>query len=233
MRFSERGPSIPNHLLNARDAGDVVFICGAGVSIPAGLPDFFKLTAEVARRLGVEPSSPAGALIEAERTRRASGSGKPLAEPISFDRIFAQLERTFTVAQVEAEVLGVLTTVRRPNLEHHRALLDLARGPDGRHRLITTNFDRLFQKTQRRLHTYTTPHLPDLSRPEGFDGVVHLHGVLPAAPRNYSANPLGLVLSSGDFGRPISRTPGQPASSAICSTGISSCFSDIAPKTRR
>lgn len=201
MRFSELGPSIPNHLLDARDAGDAVFICGAGVSIPAGLPDFFKLTTEVARRLGVEPSSPSGALIEAERTRRASGGAMLLREPISFDRIFAQLERTFTVPQVEKEVLGVLTAVRRSNLEHHRALLDLARGPDGRQRLITTNFDRLFQKAQPRLHTYTAPHFPDLSRPEGFDGVVHLHGVLPTSPRTYSGNPLGLVLSSGDFGR--------------------------------
>jgi hypothetical protein len=93
MRFSERGPGIPNHLLDARDAGDVVFICGAGVSIPAGLPDFFKLTAEVARRLGVEPSSHAGALIEAEWAHRVSGAAMPLREPISFDRIFAQLER--------------------------------------------------------------------------------------------------------------------------------------------
>lgn len=201
MRFSERGPSIPNHLLDARDAGDAVFICGAGVSIPAGLPDFFKLTTEVARRLGIEPSCPAGALIEAERTRRGSGAVMSLQERVSFDRIFTQLKRMFSVAQVEKEVLGVLTAVRRPNLEHHRALLDLARGPDGRRRLITTNFDRLFQKAQPRLHTYTAPHFPDLLRPAGFDGVVHLHGVLPSAPRTYSGNPLGLVLSSGDFGR--------------------------------
>jgi hypothetical protein len=105
------------------------------------------------------------------------------------------------VAQVEAKVFEVLTASRRPNLKHHSALLDLARGPDSRQRLITTNFDRLFQKAQRRLHTYTPSHLPDLSRPEGFDGVAHLHGVLPTGLREHSGNPLGLVLSSGDFGR--------------------------------
>jgi hypothetical protein len=201
MRFSELGPNIPNHLLDARDAGDVVFICGAGVSMPAGLPDFFKLTAEVARRLGVESSSPASALIEAERTRRASGSAMPPREPVSFDRIFAQLERTFTVAQVEREVFSVLSAIRRPNFDHHRAILDLSRGPDGRQRLITTNFDRLFQRAQRRLHTYTTTHFPDLLRPEGFDGVVHLHGILPAGSRPEFGYALGLVLSSADFGR--------------------------------
>jgi hypothetical protein len=54
MRFTEAGPRIPNELLDSRDAGDVVFLCGAGISIPAALPDFFKLTTDVARGLGVQ-----------------------------------------------------------------------------------------------------------------------------------------------------------------------------------
>jgi hypothetical protein len=201
MRFTEAGPSIPNDLLDSRDAGDVVFLCGAGISIPAGLPDFFKLTVDVARRLGVQPDSQAGRLMEAERQNRLAGRRTALRDTVSFDRIFTLLVRAFGIGQVEAEVVAVLSSGRRPHLGHHRALLDLARGPDGRQRLITTNFDRLFQKAQPRLRSYTAPHFPDLSRRDGFDGVVHLHGMLPAAAVRRSSEPLGLVLSSGDFGR--------------------------------
>jgi hypothetical protein len=44
MRFSKDGPNIPDSLLERRDAGRVVFLCGAGVSLNSGLPDFYKLT---------------------------------------------------------------------------------------------------------------------------------------------------------------------------------------------
>jgi hypothetical protein len=40
MRFAAQGPDIPADLLEARDRGEVVFFCGAGVSMPAGLPSF-------------------------------------------------------------------------------------------------------------------------------------------------------------------------------------------------
>jgi hypothetical protein len=38
MRFLAAGPDFPDELLEARDAGNVVFFCGAGISRPAGLP---------------------------------------------------------------------------------------------------------------------------------------------------------------------------------------------------
>jgi hypothetical protein len=46
-RFVAHGPSIPGELLEQRDRGNVVFFCGAGVSMPAGLPNFPKLTERV------------------------------------------------------------------------------------------------------------------------------------------------------------------------------------------
>ena len=33
MRFAADGPDIPGNLLDARDDGEVVFFCGAGVSM--------------------------------------------------------------------------------------------------------------------------------------------------------------------------------------------------------
>lgn len=201
MRFTEFGPIIPNELLDERDAGGVVFLCGAGISIPAGLPDFYKLTLLVCEYLSVSLESEAGRLIEAERERRAIGPDGSLREPISFDRIFSQLVKAFGDTQVNEAVVASLSSVRRPQLANHRALLDLARAPDGNYRLVTTNFDRFFQRARRQLRTYTPPHLPDLSGRDGFDGVVHLHGILPANSGAIASTQLGLVLSSGDFGR--------------------------------
>lgn len=44
-------PPIPERLLLAHARGDVLFLCGAGVSIPAGLPDFRQLVLDVYRTL--------------------------------------------------------------------------------------------------------------------------------------------------------------------------------------
>src|ERR1700737_3149809 len=110
MRFTEAGPGIPNELLDSRDAGDVVFLCGAGISIPAGLPDFFKLTTDVARRLGVQPDSHPRRLIEAECQNPLAGGGAAQRESVSFDRIFTLLVRAFGIGQVEAEVVAVLSS---------------------------------------------------------------------------------------------------------------------------
>ena len=43
MRFFKDGPSIPDQLLERRDQGRVVFLCGAGVSLNAGMPSFYDL----------------------------------------------------------------------------------------------------------------------------------------------------------------------------------------------
>ena len=44
-------PAIPERLLLAHARGDVLFLCGAGVSIPAGLPNFRQLVLDVYRTL--------------------------------------------------------------------------------------------------------------------------------------------------------------------------------------
>lgn len=44
-------PAIPERLLLAHARGDVLFLCGAGVSIPAGLPDFRQLALAAYRTL--------------------------------------------------------------------------------------------------------------------------------------------------------------------------------------
>ena len=60
MQFIANGPEIPNVLLQAHEEGRVVFFCGAGISYPAGLPDFKGLVEQIYRRIGT-------ALTESER----------------------------------------------------------------------------------------------------------------------------------------------------------------------
>jgi hypothetical protein len=57
MRFFADGPSIPSELLDARDRGNVVFFCGAGISRPAGLPSFSELAKRVMKTLGTDPTA--------------------------------------------------------------------------------------------------------------------------------------------------------------------------------
>src|SRR2546426_11800874 len=64
MRFHADGPSIPSELLEARDRGNVVFFCGAGVSRPAGLPSFPELARRGMKALGTDVSARRRTLLE-------------------------------------------------------------------------------------------------------------------------------------------------------------------------
>ena len=57
MRFCPEGPNIPDRLLEDRDNGQVVFFCGAGISMNSGLPSFLELTWNVINRLRVPADS--------------------------------------------------------------------------------------------------------------------------------------------------------------------------------
>ena len=54
MRLVPGGPDIPNTLIAEQQRGNVLFVCGAGVSMAAGLPSFEDLVKGVYRRLGEE-----------------------------------------------------------------------------------------------------------------------------------------------------------------------------------
>lgn len=197
MRFLKDGPSIPDDLLIARDEGRVIFFCGAGVSrARAGLPDFFGLADEVIRKLGVPSDNPASKVLNEAREmeKRISVSGL-----ISVDRIFGLLERDFYVHQIEAAVAEALRPAKGVDLSAHKIMLDLATTPEGNVRLVTTNFDRLFEETNDLLETWQPPNLPDPSRPKEMDGIIHLHGCVT---KDYSrAEGEGFILSSSEFGR--------------------------------
>ena len=99
MRFFADGPSIPDDLLEERDNGNVVFFCGAGVSQPAGLPDFLALAKQVIQQLGTPKDDEIRKLLSLTESDPDFGP--------QLDRIFnlLQQEYTFKTLKVEAVYL--------------------------------------------------------------------------------------------------------------------------------
>lgn len=189
MQFVTNGPDIPEALLQAHEEGRVVFFCGAGISSPAGLPGFKDLVDDIYRRVGDSRNA-----IEQE----AYDHGQ-------FDATLDLLERR--VAGQRVAVRKVLIDALKPNLRRkgatdtHAALLQLARNREGVLRLVTTNFDRIFERiakrTKQSINSYAAPMFPT-PKNSRWNGLVYLHGLLPE--REDKSALQRLVLTSGDFG---------------------------------
>ncbi len=198
MRFLKDGPSIPDDLLIARDQGRVVLFCGAGVSRAfAKLPGFFDLARSVIHKLSVPPDHAAAKVLSvAEEIQERIDAPPGL---ISADRVFALLERDFSVSDIHDAVAKSLCPSSDADLSAHLILIRLARTPVGKVHLVTTNFDRLFEECSDTLTSSRPPRLPDPNRPGDLDGIIHLHGCVT---RDYTgAEGDEFVLSSAEFGR--------------------------------
>lgn len=191
MRFLPDGGDIPEQLLRDVNDGQAVFVCGAGVSRHrAGLPLFGTLTEQVYADLGEsfdhEPAEQRA--IEREE----------------YDRALTCLEkrtrRPGDVSRVRAAVANCLKPPAGP-LPDHEALLQLSQDPDGCPRLLTTNFDTLFERAAQYLKMTVPSHagkaLPDPGRTRDH-GILHLHGRL--ADADLSLEMTDLILTSADFG---------------------------------
>lgn len=188
MQFIKNGPDIPERLLQFHEDGRVVFFCGAGISYPAGLPGFRGLVEKVYDFVGDTPNS-------IEKTAIKNGQ---------YDTAICLFERR--IAGGREKVREALFEVLKPDLSipnattTHEALIHLAYTRDGRHRLITTNFDRLFEevlaKRKTDIPTYKAPLLPVPKN--RWNGLVYLHGLLPKVSSHSDLD--CLVVSSGDFG---------------------------------
>ena len=103
------------------------------------------------------------------------------------------------VRDIRAAVAGALKPDSKPDLGAHNRLIDLATTEQGSTRIVTTNFDRLFDDCNRDLKSWLPPRLPDLSHGADMNGIVYLHG---KATREYDgAEGDSFVLSSAEFGR--------------------------------
>ena len=188
MQFVKNGPDVPERLLQAHEDGRVVLFSGAGISYPARLPGFGELVKNIYRDLGITPDAVQQAAIKAKK----------------FDTATGLLESQIVGGR--EKVRNVLANILMPDLDApnatstHEALLTLSRNRDGYTRLITTNFDRLFEEVIANkgldIERFQAPLLPvPKSR---WVGLVYLHGLLPAMPTASELN--RLVVSSGDFG---------------------------------
>jgi hypothetical protein len=192
MRFLATGPAIPDELLEERDAGNVVFFCGAGISRPAGLPNFLDLTTQVIAQCGTPEGSPLHDLLE--RIRSEPDFAPPL------DQVFNRLQEDYGAAVIDDIVRKQLRTPKLAITEQHSIILRLSRNAAGKSQVVTTNFDRLFEKANSKLKLHVPPALPDLASGQPLEGLVYLHGRAAAGSANGIVRQ-GFVLSSSDFGR--------------------------------
>lgn len=192
MRFFSNGPDIPDDLLMQRDRGKVVLICGAGVSVPSGMPDFVCLTKHV-----IDYFDPP----ENSKIRKAF---KPWlrsdCETIktTLDHIFDCLYDEYSDKEVHRVVTERLSADNDVDSSKHRLLLEISSNVERKPRIVTTNFDRLFERTNQfpEKEIFYYPRLPDIQINTPIAGITYLHGRLKEpeeAQYNY-------VLSRGEFG---------------------------------
>ncbi len=194
MRFKADGPAIPDILLNERDAGNVVFLCGAGVSKPAGMPDFLQLAQHVRDELDPPPNSEARRALQIydETARPVAECHRP-----SLDRIFQMLYQEYGR---ESVVKIIWKAMRSPKTQcYHDIIARLSASANGNPQLVTTNFDRLFERAlgDQAGPIYEPPTYPALRHGESATGITYLHGRLAAK----ESGPHGYVLSSAELGR--------------------------------
>jgi SIR2-like domain len=193
MRFLPGGPSIPEELLQASDRGDVIFLCGAGVSRPAGLPGFLELARLVIEKLGAPADAASRQLLE-----RILGDSQAA---VSLDQVFQNLKYEYGADEIDEVVSGLLDAGAGANVEHHALLLKLSRSAAGRPQIVTTNFDLLFERADPSLTAtaIVAPNLPDLANGQPMEGIVYLHGRRKNNDDSRKAAPL--IVGSADFGR--------------------------------
>jgi len=193
MRFLEDGPAIPNELLTAQERGEVLFLCGAGVSMPT-LPSFLRLADMVFADLGAPHDDEMWLAVKALLDERT------LSLPFSLDQAFEHLQRAYGVRAVENKVRARLRLTKNAvRTDHHAIMLRLSKDAEGRSRVLTTNFDTLFDAGIARMPVAAAPILPVIREEAPLRGVVHLHGRV--SKRGADADPGSLTLSTSDFGR--------------------------------
>lgn len=191
MQYISNGPDVPDELLQLHEDGEVVFFCGAGISMGAGLPNFKNLVRRTWKEIGYAPSVQEKKLLRMgqceialnllEKTVYDSGTMRGgLARVLSRYRSNGEADRT------------------------HKALLTLSKtmGEKACLHLVTTNCDRLFEnlgeQSEWRHNSYVAPLLP-VPKKTNWDGIVYLHGLLQK--ENTEDSLKNLVMTSGDFGR--------------------------------
>ena len=195
MRFLSNGLNIPDELLEARDQGNVVFLCGAGVSYPSGMPDFLELAKYVVEELGTPQDAPSRKMLSMWDNEDLPAAGRP-----SLDQIFNVLQQEYATDEIDYLIAKRLKTKPETSVSTHETILRLSKSVDGKPQIVTTNFDLLFERAAgRKLKTYVPPTLPDLANGQPLNGLVYLHGRINSRIKRGEGRQ-GFIVSSSDFG---------------------------------
>ncbi len=208
---------IPERLLLAHAMGNVLFVTGAGISIPhpANLPDFKGLVLAVYRDLDapthdvLSEISAQQPVSESLRSKLGDLNVSQNAEVWRFhqgdyDVVLGMLERRLDgSSNSENKVRNAVRKALRENdhkpAQIHRSLIRLADSGSTR-AIITTNFDLLLEDAAKSIkssiQTYTLGGIPRPSRNSEFSGVMHIHGALDRKPNRTT----DLILTDRDQG---------------------------------
>lgn len=203
--------AVPERLLLAHARGQVLFITGAGVSQPSGLPSFRDLVQDVYKRVDASTHAVIGPMPSGMKDEPIASLALPARQRAEVQR-FLRDEHDVVLGMLERRLEGdleqrnivreaVIDRLRQNDpkpSEIHRSLMRLSdRG--GATAVITTNFDCLLEAAsppRSRAETYALGGIPRPTlRPE-FSGVFHLHGALAWSTRRAS----DLILTDQDFG---------------------------------
>ncbi|MCK7613469.1 SIR2 family protein [Roseibium sediminicola] len=194
MRFFAEGPSIPDTLLERCDAGRVVFLCGAGVSFPSGMPTFLGLTQHVIEFFDPPEDSEVMAAFRPWLNDQSAAN-------VPLDQIFNLLHQEYGKDEVNALVTERLRAPLTGEVfgREHSLIRRISSNQSGVPQIVTTNFDLLFEVGVEggQLACHVPPTFPDLSYGSTIEGITYLHGRLVDEGSEHHQ----YVLSSADFGR--------------------------------
>ena len=200
IQFIPKGPWIPENIYQALANDSLVLFCGAGVSkAGAGLPLFPELTEKICKELpNIDEENPV--LKEAKTKKDYSAF---------FDLIEGNQDFSVSRKDLRKAVIAILEDKNgekqsKSSMEKaesdlciHKALLDLSALPDGKgHRIVTTNFDRLFFEAGLKSQFDSAPRLSP-PRKETWKNLTFLHGVID---KENDPNGENLTLTRRDFG---------------------------------
>ena len=187
MNYIQNGPNIPENLEHALRNDNLVFFCGAGISVQNSLPLFKCLVKQVCQKLNIN--------IEQESLLQEADSRK------DYDGMLDLIEGnpSFSVSRktLRKEIIKSLSSYKG-NPDIHKVLLDLSALPGHKgHRLVTTNFDRLFFEAG--LNKDLFDSAPKLAPPrkETWQHLTFLHGVID---EDHDPEGKNLILTRRDFG---------------------------------
>ena len=184
--LSKNGPEFPSALVDSVLAGEVVFLCGTGISAPQ-LPDFKRLVECTYEALDVKKTDSEQSAFDLGRFEEVLGSlSRRMSDPDA----------------VRRTVSNLLAVPKHPALDQHRTILRLSRNLDNRIAVVTTNFDTLLERAvheempEEKLRdlSFAGQALPAPGSPS-FSGIIHIHGRLADPTLQLEPTPLVLRMS--------------------------------------